>query len=835
MDFALILAFGAALLAVIALVQSGSLQARLLRLEFELAKLRKAIQVGESAEPDVQAAEKAVQSPAAQPTAAPQPWNRVTVSQAPPAAPTLASAAGALAEAAGLPVHETLQGAFDEDLALPPHYEAAAADQRRQSVFFEDGGPVSQLVERARSSGEWESLIGGRWLNRVGAAALILGTGFFFKYAVDNNWIPQPLRVAIGILVGFAFLYGARETHRRDLPIFAQGITGAGLAILYLSIYASSGLYHLIPQPVALLAMAGLTALAFALALTYDSLAVALLASAGGFLSVPLLGIASGTEAEAMGFVLMLDIGILSIVFRRDDWFVLEPIAMAASYGTYLGWFASSYRSSDLGLAGVALALLWTVFYAMDVSRILTARTTHRNLRHSLGGSNIVLAFIGMALLLQDHTAALGAVVLVQAAIYISTILVTKRTLQNGDALDARYTVTAILLSVIATPALFSGFAIPILWSFEALALLWCGVRWNLAYIWWPSIGLYGLASLGLSAAPGAFQAKHLHTFVPVLNARALAFVVLASTLATAAWKLRKLKHAGVLKFVSAFQYAWCATLFILAAVETNDLYGRRMIGVGHLSTLHLEQQRSFAIALLWAVLGLPLVFEGLRRRVFPVLASGLAITALAVGLGAGSGVSYEPIERFVPVFNDRVFTLVALAVILIAHSWWLARNRAFYPWLSTAVAGYRAVILLLGFELLTSEVHDYFRHASGSLSETGGAAGLFIELTTLAAIWMLYSFPMVRYGIRNRALSVLLIGLGSMIAATGAGAIAAVAFQPDSWLSTALSLRPILLLGLCVGLLFRCAGRVRASRSIPGWRRRSFHSRPVSCCSVLS
>jgi hypothetical protein len=45
----------------------------------------------------------------------------------------------------------------------------------------------------------------------------------------------------------------------------------------------------------------------------------------------------------------------------------------------------------------------------------------------------------------------------------------------------------------------------------------------------------------------------------------------------------------------------------------------------------------------------------------------------------------------------------------------------------------------------------------------------------------MLYSFPMVRYGIRNRALSVLLIGLGSMTAATGAGVIASVAFQPDS------------------------------------------------------
>ncbi|HCF99541.1 MAG TPA: hypothetical protein DEV93_03250, partial [Chloroflexi bacterium] len=564
------------------------------------------------------------------------------------------------------------------------------------------------------------------------------------------------------------------------------------------------GFYHLIPESAALVAMAGVTALAFALALTYDSFAVALLASAGGFLSVPLLGIASGTVAEAMGFILLLDLGILAIVFRRDGWFVLEPIAMAASYAIYFGWFSSQYTSKDAGFAGVALGLLWAVFYAMDVARILTVRTTYRELRHTLGAGNIVLAFIGLALLLHDNSVELGTIVLVQAVIYIATILVTKRSLQNGDVLDARYTLTAILLLVIATPALFTGFAIPILWSLEALALLWCGVRWKLVYVWWPAVGLYALAAMALSATPSAFATAHPRTFVPLFNPRALSFIVLAAALAAGSLDLRRLKHSGVGKFISTFQYAWCATLFLLIAVETNDFFARRMVGVGHLSTIHLEQQRSFAMALLWLLYGLPLVFVGLQRRVFPVLSSGLAVTAVAVGLGAGSAVSYQPIERFAPILNDRVFVLIVLMAGLAAHSWWLHRNRSFYPWIGTALSGYRIVLLLLGFELVTSEVHDYFRHATGAVSESAGASGTFIELVTLAAIWMLYSFPMVRYGIRNRALSVLLIGLGSMTAATGAGVIASVAFQPDSWFSTAVSVRPILLLGLCAGLFLQ-------------------------------
>lgn len=782
-----ILAIAGIILSYVALTQISALTTRVRRLEIELQMER--TEMDAEAAPSLAAAVSTPRTSAVPVNA--QPVH--TVIAAGVAESSLSSVTTSVAEAAGIPLGAGAGGAFDEGI-LPTRTSPPIAREPRKPL-------LQPLLERAQSTEEWEALIGGRWMNRVGAAALILGMGFFFKYAVDNNWISEQLRVTIGVLVGLLLLAGAWQTHRRDLSIFAQGLTGAGLAILYLSVYASSNYYHLIPQSIALVAMALVTALAFALALTYGSLAVALLASAGGFLSVPLLGITANTQAGAIGFVLLLDVGILSIVFRRDDWFVLEPIATAATYAIYFGWYAADYTSRDLGLAAVALGMVWTVFFVMDVSRILTVRTTYRDLRHTLGAGNVILSFVGFALLLNGHPAVLGTIALVQATIYFATILATKHTLRNGDLLDARYTLTAILLAVVATPVLFHGFAVPILWSLEALVLLWCGVRWNLLYVWWPAIGLFALASAALSATRGAWQAQHLATFTPLLNLRALAFVVLAGTLAGGSLQLRRLKHARVAAFVSSLQYAWCAAIFLLLTVETNDLFGRRMVGMGYLTTIHLQQQRSLALALIWFAYGLPLVYGGLQRRIFPVLSSGLAVTALAVGLGAGSGLSYDPIEQFTPVFNDRALALGLLIAGLIAHLIWLRRDRGPYPWLGAAANGYRAVILLLGFELVTSEIHDYFRHASGAVSESAGASGAFIELVTLAAVWMLYSFPMVRYGIRNRALTVLLIGLGSMTAATGAGVIASVAFQPSTWFSTAIALRPVVLIALSAGL----------------------------------
>jgi len=81
-------------------------------------------------------------------------------------------------------------------------------------------------IKPSRTRGEWEALIGGKWLNRIGAFALILGIGFFLKYAFDNNLISETLRVAIGYVIGAALLFGGARWHKKGLAIFAQQRAG---------------------------------------------------------------------------------------------------------------------------------------------------------------------------------------------------------------------------------------------------------------------------------------------------------------------------------------------------------------------------------------------------------------------------------------------------------------------------------------------------------------------------------------------------------------------------------------------------------------------------------
>src|SRR5579883_1829226 len=80
-----------------------------------------------------------------------------------------------------------------------------------------------------------ETSIGLTLINRIGVITLVLGIGFFFKWAVDNNWIGPVGRVGLGLLVGALAVVGADLLWRRGQNVFAQGVTATGISIVYLA------------------------------------------------------------------------------------------------------------------------------------------------------------------------------------------------------------------------------------------------------------------------------------------------------------------------------------------------------------------------------------------------------------------------------------------------------------------------------------------------------------------------------------------------------------------------------------------------------------------------
>ncbi|MGH7494938.1 MAG: DUF2339 domain-containing protein, partial [bacterium] len=640
--------------------------------------------------------------------------------------------------------------------------------------------PAPTPPRPSRTRAEWEALIGGKLLNRIGAVALILGIGFFLKYAFDNNLISETMRVVIGFGTGIGLLLLGSRTHQKELQIFAQGLFGAGVSILYLSVYASFNFYHLVPQTAAFGLMSGVTALAFFLALKYDSLAISCLGWIGGFLTPIMLSTGQANEVGLFTYVALLDAGLLAVLFKKEAWVVLEPLTLVATYVMYFLWYSDHYQPENLPVTVLFLSIFWGLFYGLDVIRTLKAQVTFPHIRQAVAGANAAFYCAAIyGIINPEHHAWMGAVMLAIAAVYFFTFLGLKRRQPESVITLARYALTAIILLTWATEIQFDGFNTVIFWSLEALILIWCGIHWDLRYVWQAALSVLGLGLLKLFLAEGAFKYSAIEDFTLLFNHRALAFAVLAATLGASAAFFKSVQEemSGLIR--ELLHASWSILLFLLLTVEISDFFRRRMIGAIGEAETSLVFKLFLTWAASWLMYSLPLVWLGLRYRILPILYTGVCVLALAIVMVAIQGLDFRPIAEFTLVRNWRAAVFALVIVGTVVQSRWLENKRQMYAWIDSFIPVLHSAIALLLFALGTVEVNDFFRRRM--MGATGEAAiGLeFNRFLTWATIWTIYSLPLVWLGLRHKILPFLYAGLGGIGLAAVMVAIQGIAFKP--------------------------------------------------------
>ena len=216
-----------------------------------------------------------------------------------------------------------------------------------------------------------ETQVGLTWVNRIGVITLILGVAFFFKYAIDNDWIGESGRVIIGVLAGAATLYAGDVLWHRSQRVFAQGATALGIAILYLSFYAAFGYYHLIPQSAALLLMVVTAACGGALALRYNARAIAILSLAGAYLTPVMLSTGNPNDVFYACYMAIVNAGALWFA-RRQGWKLVEILALIATLALEGIWLAN--RHSPIGdRLGIASTLVQYALFASSPMWLIAA------------------------------------------------------------------------------------------------------------------------------------------------------------------------------------------------------------------------------------------------------------------------------------------------------------------------------------------------------------------------------------------------------------------------------------------------------------------------------
>ena len=239
--------------------------------------------------------------------------------------------------------------------------------------------PEPEPVPEAESTRALETRVGLTWINRIGTVTVILAVAFFFKYAVDNQWIGEAGRVVLGVLAGFATLAFGEYTWRKGYRIYSQGITATGISILYLSFWAAFQVYHLVPQEIAFALMVATTAMAAALAVHYGAQAISVLALIGGFLTPLLLSTNVDRPWSLFTYLLLLDVGAMAVA-RARRWRALEGLAMAGTALLYIAWFADRFNGEKQTVATVFALAYYALFAVGESEGVLAAAQILANL-----------------------------------------------------------------------------------------------------------------------------------------------------------------------------------------------------------------------------------------------------------------------------------------------------------------------------------------------------------------------------------------------------------------------------------------------------------------------
>jgi len=612
----------------------------------------------------------------------------------------------------------------DAAVRVPPSLSALEVP----SIFStaSGGSASSAMTGKKRNWADVEETLGANWLNKIGTAAFVIGVALLLNYSM--HYLGPAGKIALGYVLS-AMLLGIGifgETKQR-YQIAARAVLGGGWALAYFTTYALHNL-----QSVRLVESAGLGfALLFAVAvamvghsLRYDSELATGFAYLLAFVTVAISEIPLGGLIASA-----LLAASLVVILRGRRWFVIEPLAIVATYAVHWMWLEQVYERMggyrpfpEFSASVTLLTGYWAIYLT---SYFLREDKTPRE--SNLLTASFLLNAAGYLALLHHqsfHPEWRFWFLLAAGAVYLGVSAYSQRIGRRRGFILASTLGAALMIA--AVPYRYSGARLEILWLVDVEALLIAAWRLSERY----------LRKLGWAGAAVLTTYVWLHDVMPRVDKwrppdakLGWMFLLLAAALFVDGWLKAHLgEHWDAVDTVAFVLAPICATGFLLAA---------EWVALPLMWT-----------ALVWVISGVTLVECGRRYKDRALDWCGHGAAALAVTRLLALNLQRDETWHRVSL---RLITVVAsCAVLYMASRWHLVAETDgatpkkdasdFFSRVATAagISGvYTASSTLLAAYLLWAEA------TSGAVALLWGLFGL----TLLEAAGLLRDKPLVWQG----------------------------------------------------------------------------------------
>ncbi len=320
-----------------------------------------------------------------------------------------------------------------------------------------------------------ERMFGGNILTKIGIVALLFGFGFLFKYAFDNDWIGPIGVTMLGIFVGIILL-GLGEYFHKKYRIYGQTLTGGGIGVLYLSLFASFSLYHLVGQYSAFFLMILVTVMSGILAVRYDALALAMAGIVGGFLTPFLVSTGQNNLVGLFTYIIILNVGILAIsIFKQ--WRELNFAGLVGTFLVFIAWALRFYTPAQLWQTEFFITAFFIIFSLSTIIYLLfrTAPIVSSDMLMMVGVPT-VYALVSYSLLNPDYHQYMGFFALILAMWYFMLAFLGYHINKSDKNLVNGLGLVALIFVTVAVPLQLEQSWITMMWGLEALVLLVIGI-----------------------------------------------------------------------------------------------------------------------------------------------------------------------------------------------------------------------------------------------------------------------------------------------------------------------------------------------------------------------
>lgn len=424
------------------------------------------------------------------------------------------------------PIQEP-EAVFTQPAASTASNKSASGKSSSEKNIFEPGVPaepdfISNLVTQVQSF-----IFGGNLFARLGVAVLFIGLSFLIKEAIAHGIFPIELRLAGAFLIGTVMLgLGWRLTKKR--PTYGLTLQGGGIAIIYLTVFASFRIFSLIEAQTAFILLTVITLLGVVIALLQNAQSLAVISLLGGFMAPVLASTGSGNHVALFTYYAILNAGVFIMAWYKP-WRYLNLTGFFSTFGIATFWGGLSYEPELFSSTEPFLALFFAMYLGISLMYAL---------RHGLEPKQVVdgtlvfglpvFAFTLQAVLVDPFEYGLAWSALVMGGCYAIVAWIIHRAKPQllRTLIESLAGVSLALLSMtipFALDATWTGTG----WALEGAALIWLGVKQRRLLVRLSGYALLAFASVSFMYGLEETTYDVFQNYTLIANKAFIGFIVL--------------------------------------------------------------------------------------------------------------------------------------------------------------------------------------------------------------------------------------------------------------------------------------------------------------------